>query len=74
MLYPELSLNNKSQILFLLKTAAPQETVLSPFLFTLDTADRTHSQVSRQRKVSHDSALVDFVENGDDQTYRNEII
>ena len=52
-------------------TGAPQETVLSPFLFTLYTSDfQFHSESSHLQKFSDDSAIVGCVTEGKEEEYR----
>ncbi|KAI3372144.1 hypothetical protein L3Q82_007002 [Scortum barcoo] len=51
--------------------AAPQGTVLAPFLFTLYTADFSYNTPScHLQKFSDDSAVVGLITDGDDREYR----
>ncbi|TWW59308.1 hypothetical protein D4764_06G0008380 [Takifugu flavidus] len=53
-------------------TGAPQGTVLSPFLFTTYTADfQYHSETCHLQKYSDDTVIVGFVENGQEDEYRD---
>ncbi|TWW78270.1 hypothetical protein D4764_11G0003910 [Takifugu flavidus] len=53
-------------------TGAPQETVLSPFLFTTYTADfQYHSETCHLQKYSDDTVIVGCVENGQEDEYRD---
>ncbi|TWW57369.1 putative RNA-directed DNA polymerase from transposon BS [Takifugu flavidus] len=53
-------------------TGAPQGTVLSPFLFTIYTADfQYHSESYHLQKYLDDIAIVGCVENGQEEEYRD---
>ena len=55
-------------------TGAPQGTVLSPFLFTIYTADHTYSSTACHiQKYSDDTAVVACVKGGDEWEYRGVI-
>ena len=67
-------IGNKHSDTTLTNTGAPQGTVLSPFLFSLYTADYRHSQPSCWvQTFSDDTALVGLLNQGDDLAYRREV-
>uniref|UniRef100_A0A1A8MF94 Reverse transcriptase domain-containing protein n=1 Tax=Nothobranchius pienaari TaxID=704102 RepID=A0A1A8MF94_9TELE len=64
----------KCSDLIFTNSGAPQGTVLSPFLFTLYTADYRHSLPScHLQKFSDDTALLGLIFRGDDLAYREEV-